>query len=172
MALGAGLNGFRADFSRHESMICRAQSTEKEQHMSKKESKEVVNWVQKARDFYKSAGKEIAFAEYTNPRGQFNQKQLYVFALDLNGVMLAHGINERFIGKNFLNLKDSDGKAFIKEIVDGAKSKGSGWVDYKWYHPVTKQDLPKTVYFEKVDDIIICSGVYKEVTDPSELELL
>jgi cytochrome c len=140
--------------------------------MSTGQPKEVINWVQKARDFYKAAGKEIAFAEYTNPRGQFNQKQLYVFALDLNGVMLAHGINEKFIGKDFTGLKDSDGKTFIKEIVDGAKAAGSGWVDYKWYHPVTKKDLPKTVYFEKVDDIIICSGVYKEVTDPSELELL
>jgi cytochrome c len=140
--------------------------------MSTGQSKEVMNWVQKARDFYKAAGKEIAFAEYTNPRGQFTQKQLYVFALDLNGVMLAHGINEKFIGKDFTGLKDSDGKTFIKEIVDTAKAAGSGWVDYKWYHPVTKKDLPKRVYFEKVDDIIICSGVYREVTDPSELELL
>jgi cytochrome c len=140
--------------------------------MSTGKSKEVVNWVQKARDFYRAAGKEIAFAEYTNPRGQFNQKQLYVFALDLNGQMLAHGVNEKFVGKDFINLKDSDGRLFIKEIVDTANDKGSGWVDYKWYHPVTKKDLPKTVYFEKVDDIIVCSGVYKEVTDPSELELL
>jgi cytochrome c len=140
--------------------------------MSTGKSKEVINWVEKARDFYRAAGKEIAFAEYTNPRGQFNQKQLYVFALDLNGQMLAHGVNEKFVGKDFINLKDSAGKLFIKEIVDTANDKGSGWVDYKWYHPVTKKDLPKTVYFEKVDDIIVCSGVYKEVTDPSELELL
>jgi cytochrome c len=140
--------------------------------MTSGKSKEVMNWVQKARDFYKSAGKEIAFAEYTNPRGQFNQKQLYIFVLDLGGRMLAHGINEKFVGKDFIGLKDSDGKLFIKEIVDTANTAGSGWVDYKWYHPVTKKDLPKTVHFEKVDDVIICSGVYKEVTDPSELELL
>jgi len=41
--------------------------------------------------------------------------------------MLAHGVNEKFVGKDFIDLKDSDGKAsFIKEIVDIANSKGSG----------------------------------------------
>ena len=130
--------------------------------MSKKQPKEVINWVQKARDFYKSAGKEIAFAEYTNPRGQFTQKQLYVFALDLNGVMLAHGINERFVGEDFMGLSDSDGKLFIRDIVEAANAKGSGWIEYKWFHPLTKEWLPKIAYFEKVDDLIIVSAVYKE----------
>jgi len=35
-------------------------------------------------------------------------------------------------------------------------------VNYKWYHPVTAQMVPKTVYFDKVDDLIICSGDYTE----------
>ena len=130
--------------------------------MSTGRSKEVSNWVQKARDFYKSAGKEIAFAEYTNPRGQFTQKQLYVFALDLNGRMLAHGVNEKFVGKDFINLKDSDGKPFIREIVDTANSKGSGWVEYRWFNPASKNWTPKIAYFEKVDDLIVCSAVYRE----------
>jgi cytochrome c len=53
-----------------------------------------------------------------------------------------------------------DGKHFIKEIVSTANAKGSGWIEYKWFHPMTKERMPKTVYFEKVDDLIICSGVY------------
>jgi cytochrome c len=39
-----------------------------------------------------------------------------------------------------------------------AQEKGNGWVDYKWENPKTKVLDLKTVSFEKVDDIIICSG--------------
>jgi signal transduction histidine kinase len=128
--------------------------------------------VEQALAFYQASGKDIALAEYATPKGQFAQQQLYVFALDLEGIMLAHGINERFAGKNFLEVKDSAGKLFIKEIIDIAKTQGSGWVEYKWYHPVTRRELPKSVYFKKIDDTIICSGLYKEEEDIYMLDLL
>jgi signal transduction histidine kinase len=64
---------------------------------------------------------------------------------------------------DFCDVKYSDGSSFIREIVEVANTKGSGFVDYKWYNPVTKEDLVKHVYFEKVDDVIISSGVYAEM---------
>jgi cytochrome c len=140
--------------------------------MSTRKPQKVIDLVEKAATFYQASGKEIALAEYMNPRGQFALKELYVFALDLNGIMLAHGINEKFAGKNFIDLKDSDGKPFIREIVETAHTQGSGWVEYKWYHPVNKKELLKTVYFKKVEDMIICSGVYKEEEDIMALDLL
>ncbi len=117
-------------------------------------------WVEKAKSFYNHSGKRIALAEFTNPKGLFVEDELYIFVLSNKGTMLAHGINEKYVGEDFIDLKDDDGKPFIKEIVDKANAKGSGWVSYKWYHPITRKVLPKTVYFEKVDDLIICSGVY------------
>ena len=68
--------------------------------------------------------------------------------------------------EDFSDLKDSDGKSFIKEILETANTQGSGWVEYKWSNPVTKEVLPKKVYFKKVDDLIICSGFYKHVVHP------
>ncbi len=121
---------------------------------------DVKNRVKKAIAFFEAGGKEATLAELTNPQGQFVQRQLYVFALSSDGIMLAHPIHKEFVGKNFLELKDGDGKIFIQEVVNGARSKGSGFVDYKWQHPISKQELSKTIYFEKVDDIIICSGFY------------
>ena len=119
-------------------------------------------WVEQAIAFYRACGRKIALAEFNNPYGQFVQDELYIFVLSPTGTMLAHGVNEEFVGEDFIDLKDSDGKFFIREIVDTANDEGSGWVEYRWYHPVSKQVLPKTVYFEKVDDLIICSGIYKE----------
>jgi len=130
--------------------------------MSKRVEEDAKKWVDKAVDFYKASGKRIALAEYTNPNGQFVQDEMYIYVLNRKGTMLAHGVNERFVGEEFIDIKDYDGKSFIREIVDTANKEGNGWVEYLWYNPVTKELLPKSVYFEKVDDLIICSGVYKE----------
>jgi cytochrome c len=77
--------------------------------------------------------------------------------------MLAHGTNEKYIGVDFSNVKDSDGRSFVREIIEVANAKGSGFVDYKWIDSPTKEDLPKHLYFEKVDDMIFCSGIYQEM---------
>ena len=130
--------------------------------MSERSREDAKRWVEKAAAFYKTSGKRIALAEYTNPSGQFIQDEMYIYALNTRGTMLAHGVNERFVGEDFSELKDADGKSFIREILDMANSEGSGWVTYKWYNPVTKEVWPKTTYFRKVDDLIICSGVYGE----------
>jgi signal transduction histidine kinase len=130
--------------------------------MGKRDKEDAKQWVEKAVSFYRASGKRIALAEYTNPNGQFVHDEMYIYALNPRGTMLAHGVNEKFVGEEFIDIKDYDGKSFIKEIVDIAHKEGSGWVEYKWYNPVTKEVLPKVVYFKKVDDLIICSGIYKE----------
>jgi cytochrome c len=132
----------------------------KEKPMSSKPQDEAKAWVDKALAFYNASGRRIALAEFNNPKGQFVQDEFYIFVLSPGGTMLAHGVNEKFVGEEFSNLRDSDGKFFIKEILDIANKEGSGWLDYKWYNPVTKQVLPKIVYFEKLEDLIICGGVY------------
>jgi signal transduction histidine kinase len=124
---------------------------------------EAKAFVQKAIQFYKKTGKAIAMAEFTNPKGPFVQGDMYVFVLNLKGTLLSHGVNEKYIGQDFIHVKDSDGRSFVREIVDVANAKGKGIADYKWYNPKTKEDLQKEVYFEKVDDVIICSGIYKEM---------
>jgi len=140
--------------------------------MVSKKPDTAVDWVERAKAFYAAVGKEIALAEFTNPRGQFVQDRQYIFVLDLNGFMLAHGMNQLFVGMNFIAVKDSNGKAFVQEIVNTAREKGVGWTEYDWSDPITKKSLPKTVYLERVDDMIICCGTYKETPDVSELELL
>jgi len=79
----------------------------------------------------------------------------------MSGKELAHGSNKKMQGVNLIDLKDTDGKAYIKERIDLVKAKGKGWQDYKFVNPVTKQMEPKSMYFEKFDDLIISCGVYK-----------
>ena len=130
--------------------------------MLEKSQERAKEWVAKAIDFYKASGTEIAVAEFTNSKGPYVQDEMYIFVLDNKGTMIAHGVNEKFTGKNFIDLKDAAGKSFIREIIDRANTDGKGWIDYQWYNPVNKEMKPKSVYFEKVDDLIFCSGIYIE----------
>jgi cytochrome c len=122
---------------------------------------EATAMVKKAVAYTKANGKEKAYAEISNKAGQFNDRDLYVTVYGMDGVVHAHGANEKMIGKNLIELKDVDGKAFVQERVDLAKAKGTFWQDYKFTNPVTKKIEPKSMYCEKLDDVIVCGGVYK-----------
>jgi cytochrome c len=117
--------------------------------------------VEKAATFFKSNGKEKALAEFSKSKGTFDKGDLYVFAYDMTATIVAHPKNAKLIGKNLFEVPDTDGKLFRKEIVEVAKSKGSGWVDYKYMNPETKKVEHKTTYVLRVEDAIVCCGAYK-----------
>jgi cytochrome c len=122
---------------------------------------EATALVDKAIAFYKANGKDKAFAEFNNQKGQFVKGDLYIFIWDFTGKVVSHGANEKLIGKDVSQLKDVDGKLFVMEAVELAKAKGSGWVDYKWTNPTSKKVEAKSTYVKKVDDIIFACGIYK-----------
>jgi cytochrome c len=115
---------------------------------------------EKAAAFLKANGKEKTLAEISKPGGQFDKGEMYVYAFGMTGTVLAHPKNPGLIGKNTYNIPDEDGKFFRKDIVELAKTKGSGWVDYKYLNPVTKKVEDKTTYVLRVGEIILCCGVY------------
>ncbi len=117
--------------------------------------------VDKAAAFLKANGKDKTLAEISKPKGQFDKGDLYVFAYDLAITVIAHPKNPKLIGKNLIEVPDSDGKYFRKDILEIAKTKGSGWVDYKYLNPETKKVEPKTTYVLKVNDVLLCAGAYK-----------
>ncbi|MYN10920.1 histidine kinase [Massilia sp. FT127W] len=122
---------------------------------------EAMAMAKKAIAYLKAHGKEKAFAEINDPRGQFTDRDLYVVVYDLNGKNLAHGQNPRMIGKDLIDIRDGDGKYYMRERLEIAKTKGKGWQDYKFLDPLTKKIEPKSMYIEKVDDLIIGCGIYK-----------
>ncbi|MBI5585659.1 MAG: cache domain-containing protein [Deltaproteobacteria bacterium] len=118
---------------------------------------------EKAAAFMKANGKEKAVAEFNNPQGQFVKGDLYVFAQDFNGLMLANGGNPKLSGQNHLELKDPTGKNFVKEMIEIAKTKGGGWVNYSWTNPATKKVAPKKTWVQRVEgtDIYVGCGIFQ-----------
>lgn len=129
--------------------------------LDKGTSDEAVALVKKATAHMKANGNEKAFAEFNNPNGQFVDRDLYIAVFDMKGVNVAHGTNPKLVGKNLLDLKDVDGKYFIKDWYEVVARKGSGWVDYKWTNPTSKAIEQKSTYVEKVGDFLVACGIYR-----------
>jgi len=136
-------------------VYCGAWATE---HASAKDAEAMVN---KGVAFIKANGKDKGYAEITNKQGQFRDRDLYLVVYGLDGRVWAHGANEKMVGKMLIDLKDVDGKAFVKERVEMGKAKPSFWQDYKFTNPVTKKIGEKSMFCERLDDTVVCGGVYK-----------
>jgi cytochrome c len=106
-------------------------------------------------------GKDKAYAAFANPTGEFQNKDLYVFCMDMNGVMLFHPKKSGLLGKNLIGF-NKYGDELFKEMVEVAKKNGSGWVDYKWPYPGTDAIREKTTYIMTNNEGFFCGvGAYK-----------
>jgi cytochrome c len=123
---------------------------------------EAVAMVKKAVDFIKANGADKAYAEFSNPKGQFVDRDLYIAVYDMTGKCVAHGANAKMIGRDLMDNKDVDGKEFVKERVDMMKKQPSGWQDYKFRNPTSNQVEPKAMYVERAGDVIVGCGIYKK----------
>lgn len=117
--------------------------------------------VKKGVAFIKADGKDKGYAEIINKKGRFTDRDLYLVVYGLDGVVRAHGANEKMVGKNLIDLKDVDGKEFVRERVELGKSKPNFWQEYKFTDPVTKKVEPKSMYCERLEDTVVCGGIYK-----------
>ena len=124
-------------------------------------AEEAKTLMEKAVTYLKANGKDKAFEAFNNKKGDFVNKDLYIFVLDLNGKILSHGANEKLIGRDMMATKDKNGQLFIKKMVDLANAEGKGEVEYYWDNPVTKKVALKVSILEKVGDVIVACGYYK-----------
>src|SRR6476469_829210 len=106
---------------------------------------DAVNMVKKAKAYMATNSKDKALAEFNNPKGEFVDRDIYIFAYDKAGNSLANGGNPAMVGKNLIDLKDPDGVYIVKGLLDVAQ-KGGGKFDFKFMNPTTKKVESKTGY--------------------------
>ena len=117
--------------------------------------------VKKGISYIKTNSNEKGYAEIDKKGGQFSDRDLYLVVYGLDGVVRAHGSNPKMVGKNLMELKDIDGKAFVKERVELGKAKPSFWQEYKFTNPETKKIEPKIAYCERLEQTVVCGGIYQ-----------
>ena len=105
--------------------------------------------------------KAAALAEIGKPDGRFVMGEVYVFAYDLEGTMLAHPVNPKLVGKNLLGVPDAEGRLFRKAIIEGVKASGVVRVAYKYKNPKSGVIEDKISLCKKAADVAVCAGYYK-----------
>ncbi|MDA2920769.1 cache domain-containing protein, partial [Desulfobacterota bacterium AH_259_B03_O07] len=84
----------------------------------------------------------------------------YIFVSNMNGIILFQPINPELEGTNRINVKEN------REMIEIAKIKGSGWVEYMWPKPGESEPSKKMTYIKKVtvgdETFIVGSGFYTD----------
>ena len=91
----------------------------------------------------------------------------YFFVENFDGVMLMHPIAKQLVGQNRSNDRDPTGKLFSKEMMELAKTKGEGFVEYMWPKPGEKEPSPKLSYLKafKPWGWFVSTGIYVDDID-------
>jgi len=108
----------------------------------------------RAADFLRQEGPEKAFPVFNAKDGPFHDRDLYVMVYDNNGQNVSHGANAALIGKQLIDLKDTDGKPLVSV-------KDQGFVEYKWPNPISRKIEQKATYVVRVGDYLVGVGAYK-----------
>jgi signal transduction histidine kinase len=117
--------------------------------------------VAKAIAHIKKAGPEKAYQDFTSKDPAFVDRDLYVIVYDVTGRVLAHGQNPKMVGKDNLDMRDADGKPYIRERIETAKTQPAAWQEYKWTDPLTRKLLMKATYTQRLNDTLVSVGIYK-----------
>ncbi len=103
---------------------------------------------------------EQALATFSQA-GEFHDGDLYVYVVDTDGKLIASGGSSgALIGRNVRDMTDSDGRPFFREMLEGARSAGTGTVEYRWYNPARNRAEPKIATYRAVGDRILVVGYY------------
>lgn len=113
-----------------------------------------------------------AYAAFSRA-GEFTDGELYVYVVGNDGVLLASGgASFNYIGRNMLEYRDPDGKKLFQEILDGAKSKGSGRIEYRWLNLQRGTVERKVAYYQAVDNRIAAVGYYLPRATPEQAKAI
>lgn len=120
------------------------------------------------------SSKEL-FEQLNNPRGMFVYGDIYLYAYDFEGNVVAHAESPELVGQNVLDEMTSDGKYRAREMLAIAMSqKGEGWYSYK----SMQGNLEKRVFIKRLIDkktnksYMIVGGYYPEINENTVVDLV
>ena len=111
---------------------------------------------------------------YINFNRYFDDNSGYLFVNDYNGYNIAHGSDLSLEGVNHWELKDSQNKYFVQEMIYNAKNSIDDFIIYYFMNPSTGVNEKKYAYAKPLTGVnyALISGFYLEedITNISELE--
>jgi TRAP-type uncharacterized transport system substrate-binding protein len=123
---------------------------------------EAVAMVHRAQEMFKKLGPEGTFQAVRRKAPGTIDRDLYVYILDMNGIVMANGaIATMTPGTNLYNARDPNGKYFVREKLELCKASKPGWVDFRFLNPKTQTIEDKSSYIERMGDYCTAVGIYR-----------
>jgi cytochrome c len=122
-------------------------------------SQEAQAMVAEAIAYTREVGVEAAFAEMNSGESMFRDRDLYIFVVSADGVVVAQAADPGRVGMDARSLRDAADTAYGSMIVDHATPEGA-WVEYLREDPLTGDVTPKASWVVRYDGYIFGCGVY------------
>jgi hypothetical protein len=121
----------------------------------------LTRFVKGAYAYAKEHGKEAALREFNTVNGSFIEGDLYVFAYNMNGTVIALPYQQGLLGTDRAGISDSNGVAFIDRMIEVARD-GGGSLYYIYPNPEDNfREEFKYSYVMPVDnEWFVGAGIY------------
>jgi signal transduction histidine kinase len=136
------------------------------------DTKQLVAMVNAAAALMAQKG-EAAFDEFQVSGSRWRYGEYYLFVYAVDGTCVFHPEEPTFVGKNLIDLRDTDGRPVISDITRVARRPepdASGWVFYMWENRRQLAPTWKAAFIRKVvtpDNKVyaIGSGIFNPKTE-------
>lgn len=126
---------------------------------------EIETLVNRAAEALEERG-PAAFTEFRRKDTGWRYGDVYLFVVDMRGVVLFNAAHPDREGRDLLHERDADGKQFHKDFIETVSRFGSGWVDYMFPRPGQAVPTVKWSYVCETHvagaEALIGAGVYVE----------
>ena len=126
-------------------------------------AEEAYELVQRAMAYRRQCPSTAAFLrDITDLSKGYFDRDMYVFVFDRNGNYRAFGGNPAKVNTSVNQVPGIDGPGLIQAVFMQA-DRESGWVEYDITNPANGRVQPKMSYVQKMDDLALGCGVYKNL---------
>jgi hypothetical protein len=101
--------------------------------------------VKRAIQFAKQRGAKTLFSRVNNS-STFAKGEEYIAGYDMSGMTMCHGRMPFYTGQNRFAITDTEGKKYVRDLIEEAQRNGSGWIEYQ------EDWMLKRAYFEAFTD--------------------
>ena len=119
---------------------------------------------EQALTMFRENGVDATLKAMNSKNGPFIKGDMYVFAMTMDNVVMAHPYEHSVRRISVNNVNDATGVPMFRRMKEIVETQGSGWLDYKWTRPGESQPSQKKSFVKKVPDkpLYIGVGFYTE----------
>ena len=124
---------------------------------------ELISHVNEAVEYVNENGRDAAVQEFSNPNGTFSRRDMFIYAFDENGTLLADPHLPGIVGVNRLTDRDPYGEYPVQNIVSNAEN-GGGFTYYFFADPANNYNVSLKLGYSRLagDSLVVGAGIFPD----------